>query len=152
MKDKESGKEYAENARTEAASEVVEALHNKTLEYTKRMGVFEITSLWARLAQRTNEIMEIIQKNDMTEDLIRGLMDKYDNDEDEVRLFPVEMQFLVQGAMQFNGEVARSICKKLNKSPQELDRIMKTEALVNGADAEFVRKMLEKMFDSDDDE
>jgi hypothetical protein len=29
---------------------------------------------------------------------------------------------------------------------------MKTEALVNGADAEFVRKMLEKMFDSDDDD
>jgi len=152
MKDKESGKEYAENARTEAASEVVEALHNKTLEYTKRMGVFEITSLWARLAQRTNEIMEIIQKNDMTEDLIRGLMDKYDNDEDEVRLFPVEMQFLIQGAMQFHHEIARSVCKELKKSPTEIDRIMKTEALVNGADAEFVRKMLEEMFDSDDDE
>ena len=152
MKDKESGKEYAENARTEAASEVVEALHNKTLEYTKRMGVFEITSLWHRLAQRTNEIMEIIQKNDMTEDLIRGLMDKYDNDEDEVRLFPVEMQFLIQGAMQFHHEIARSVCKELKKSPTEIDRIMKTEALVNGADAEFVRKMLEKMFDSDDDE
>ena len=152
MKDKESGKEYAENARTEAASEVVEALHNKTLEYTKRMGVFEITSLWHRLAQRTNEIMEIIQKNDMTEDLIRGLMDKYDNDEDEVRLFPVEMQFLIQGAMQFHHEIARSVCKELKKSPTEIDRIMKTEALVNGADAEFVRKMLEEMFDSDDDE
>ena len=149
MKDKESGKEYAENARTEAASEEVEALHNKTLEYTKRMGIFEITSLWARLAQRTNEIMEIIQKNDMTEDLIRGLMDKYDNDEDEVRLFPVEMQFLIQGAMQFHHEIARSVCKELKKSPTEIDRIMKTEALVGGVDAEFVRNTIEKMIGDD---
>ena len=152
MRDKESGKEYAEQAVTEAATEVVEALHNKTLEYTKRMGVFEITSLWARLAQRTNEIMEIIQKNDMTEDLIRGLMDKYDNDEDEVRLFPVEMEFLIKSAMEFNRKVSRKVSNKLKKSPKELSRIMKTEALVNGADAEFVRKMLEKMFDSDDDD
>ena len=147
MRDKESGKEYAEQAVTEAAKEVVEALHERTLSQAKTMGVFEITSLWHRLAQRTNEIMEIIQKNDMTEDLIRGLMDKYDNDEDEVRLFPVEMQFLVQGAMQFNGEVARSVCKKLNKRPQELDRIMKTEALANGIDAEFVRNSIEDMMD-----
>ena len=147
MRDKESGKEYAEQAVTEAAKEVVEALHERTLSQAKTMGVFEITSLWHRLAQRTNEMLEVIQKNDMTEDLIRGLMDKYDNDEDEVRLFPVEMQFLVQGAMQFNSEVARSVCKKLNKSPQELDRIMKTEALANGIDAEFVRNSIEDMMD-----
>ena len=149
MRDKESGKEYAEQAITEAATEVVEALHGRTLKQAKRMGVFEITSLWHRLAQRTNEIMEIIQKNDMTEDLIRGLMDKYDNDEDEVRLFPVEMEFLIKSALEFNRKVSRKVSKKLKKSPKELSRIMKTEALVGGVDAEFVRNTIEKMIGDD---
>ena len=147
MRDKESGKEYAEQAVTEAAKEVVEALHERTLSQAKTMGVFEITSLWHRLAQRTNELLEVIQKNDMTEDLIRGLMDKYDDDMDEVRLFPTELQFLVELALQFNNAVGLSVSKKLNKRPQELDRIMKTEALANGIDAEFVRNSIEDMMD-----
>ena len=149
MRDKESGKEYAEQAVTESATEVIEALHRRTVKEAKKLGVFEVTSLWNRLAERSYELMVIIQENDMTEDLIRGLMDKYDNDEDEVRLFPVEMAFLIKSALEFNRKVSRKVSKKLKKSPKELSRIMKTEALVGGVDAEFVRNTIEKMTGDD---
>ena len=149
MNEKERGKAYSEHAVTESATEVIEALHRRTVKEAKKLGVFEVTSLWNRLAERSYELMVIIQENDMTEDLIRGLMDKYDNDEDEVRLFPVEMEFLIKSALEFNRKVSRKVSKKLKKSPKELSRIMKTEALVGGVDAEFVRNTIEKMTGND---
>ena len=119
------------------------------MKEAKKLGVFEVTSLWNRLAERSYELMTIIQENDMGEGLVRGLLEKYDGDKDEVRLFPVEMEFLIKTALELNRKVSRKVCKKLKKSPKELSRIMKTEALAGGVDAEFVRNTIEKMTGDD---
>ena len=151
MADKQDKNPIADMAVTKAAGDVIEHLQSATTEVAEELGLFQIVSLWTRLAQRNHEIMEIIQERDMGEGLVRGLLEKYDDDIEEVRLFPLEMEFLVKSAMECNTEIQRRTCKKLNKSPQELDRIMKTEALASGADAEFVTKVIKQMMGQDDE-
>ena len=151
LDNKESGK-YAQMASTPSAAEAIEVLEEVTLEEANKLGVFEITALFHRLAQRCYTLMNIIQSEDMGEGLIRGLLKDNDGDMDEVKLFPVEMEYITRICIEFQNNINRKVLAKLNMEGQDLDRIMKTEALASGHSAGSVRDIIMEMMGRDEEE
>ena len=96
--------------------------------------------------------MNIIQSEDMGEGLIRGLLKDNDGDMDEVKLFPVEMEYLTRICIEFQNNINRKVLAKLNMEGQDLDRIMKTEALASGHSAGSVRDIIMEMMGRDEEE
>ena len=145
----ESGDDMSSMAVTREGKKVVKELQYITEEFVDDFGAFKMASLWHRLAERTNELIQIIQQTDVGEQIVSGMLEYHDQDEEEVKLFPVEMKFLVRTALSFSREIQLTVCKNLGKTPDDINRIMSTEALANGSDAEFVREFINKMLNDE---
>tara|TARA_R110002020_G_scaffold151426_1_gene328452 strand:- start:716 stop:1168 length:453 start_codon:yes stop_codon:yes gene_type:complete len=145
-KRKRDASAYSAPAMTEGGKKVIEEMHSVTVAEVERVGAFELTSMYHKLAGRTHEVMSIIRDNEQIKELfVRVTMTKSDNDEEEIMLFFEELQFLVSFALAMQNTITSKVCKKLGKTGEEVEQIMATEQLAQGMDTAKMRDVVRQM-------